>query len=612
MNNLQADTRNRSLYDGSVWKVVILASALIVLSASLIGFMSYRITEREVVKKLKESDLSVMARSVAGQVEGRIQRAEETSLLLADDPAVTEWVQGRETDGKLGALVKRKLSDLSGSYDYTNSFVVSALTFHYWAEIGQIIDTVSESDPDDQWFFQTLASGRKTSVIVDYNANRKDTFVFVNVRIGSGDRPLGIAGIGLSLKKLSDDFAGYRFVDGSHLWMVGRDGTIHLSDDFSQTGSNVSEWLMPKALEAWNGGKASEEFVFEGTDRQGRKVDMISYPVGETDMRLLVQIPRSETTGFLASIRNNTTILVVISLILSVYFFTNVSRRMADPYKRALQLNERLERMVEDRTLELADKNRLMTESISYAGRIQQSVLASEEAFKTRFPESFVFWKPRDGVGGDFYWIRETGDETWIAVGDCSGHGVPGALMTMLSVSLLGRIADQGEAGSPSEAMGMLNRLLKETLRQTERDAEGTDDGLDLGLLFLQGDRIRYAGAGIWMAYREDAGLRTVKGDKPRIGYRRTPADVAFTDHEIRLSPGAVVYLATDGIPDQNGGPRNLSLGKTSLTHWLEAYGPLPLAEQRDRFERELADFMGEQPQRDDMTLLAFRLPGKF
>lgn len=600
------DSRYRPLYDGSVWKVMILAAALIVLSTSLTGLMSYRITQQEVIKKLKTNDLSLLARSIANQVEGRIDRALETSRLLADDPVVTQWVAGGEKDERLGGLVKRQLAAIPGNYDYTTSFVVSAVTKRYWTESGKAIDTVNEKDPDDDWFFQTIAAGNKTEVVVDFNKSRKDTFVFVNVLIGDTSRPLGVAGIGLSLKELSGDFAKYKSVDGSRLWMAGPDGTIHLSDDASLIGDSVKDHLTDAALEEWNREPLKQKRVFEAEDRAGIAYDMISYPIRETNMRLLIQIPRSGTTGFLDAVKFNTTVVVVLSFIVTVFFFMYVSRKLADPYKRALRLNEELERMVEDRTRELADKNRVMTESISYATRIQQSVLPAETELRELFAEHLAYWKPRDGVGGDFYWVKRVGDVTWVAVGDCSGHGVPGALMTMLSVSLLNRIADLGGNESPGAVLAKLNVLLKETLHQTQREGP-TDDGLDLGLIFLRGRELEYAGTGIAMMLKDASGMRSIKGDKPRIGYRRTPADTVYTDHQFALDSTSVCYLATDGIPDQNGGAKNLSLGRTNLTEWLQSYGNSPLSEQLQRLETDLAAFMGQELQRDDMTLFAFK-----
>jgi len=601
------EIRHRSLYDGSVWKVIVLASAWIVLSTSLIGWMSYRITRQEVIQNLKTNDLPILARSVASQVEGRIGRAIETSRLLADNPAVEEWVQGGERDERLGLQVKRVLADLSGRYDYANAFVASGTTGQYWTESGEVLGVLGKDKPEDDWFFQTLEAGRKSNVSIDWNASRQDTFVFVNVLIGSVSRPLGVAGIGLSLKKLSEDFADYKLLEGSRVWMIGGDGTIWLSDDYALTGSNISDRMTDAALTQWRAGDPAEAYVFEADDLSGQLVDMIRYPIQSADARLLVQIPRSRTTGFLGAIANNSTAVAVVSLILSLYFFNYISRRMADPYQRALELNKQLEGIVEDRTRALADKNREMTESVAYANRIQQSVLPAEETLGGLFSEHLTYWRPRDGVGGDFYWVKRVRDALWIAAGDCSGHGVPGALMTMLSVSLLDRIVEQDPDASPGQAMSKLNVMLKDTLGQTAREGL-TDDGLDLGLMRVCRGRAAYAGTGIVLFVRDERGMRAVKGDRPGIGYRRTPGDTVYTDHEWPAGADVVYYMTTDGVPDQNGGPKNLSLGKTRLAEWLASYRDLPLTEQRRRFEEEMSAFMGQEDQRDDMMLIGFKL----
>lgn len=602
------ERRSRLKYDRSVFRVIVLAGVLLVFATSMTGILSYRITETEVIDKLKTNDLVRSAKSIASQVEGRIDRAIETSSMLADDPAVVEWVSGGERDDVLGDIVRKQLIALPRTFDYTNSFIVSANTNQYWAEDGEVLERVSRDDPDDQWFFDTIASGKRTDVVVDTNKSRKDTFVFVNVLIGDVKHPIGVAGVGMSLKALSDEFVNYKYGKDSHLWMVGADGTIHLSDSFMQTGDSISDYLPSATIASLADAKPGEQLILEADDNEGRHLDMISYPIRSADMRLIAQIPRSETVGFLDTIKLNTTIAVVISVVLIVFFFIYISRKLADPYKRALSLNVELESKVQERTRELAERNKEMTDSILYANRIQQSVLPSEATLSASLSEYFAVWKPRDVVGGDFYWLRKVGDVQWVAVGDCTGHGVPGALMTMLSVSLLDRIADSGDHASPAVVLGKLNALLKETLGQM--DEEGlTDDGLDLGLMFFVGDRAIYAGTGVTLAVGDREGMRRVKGDRRKIGYRRTPIDISYTDHyfEANSESERVFYLVTDGIVDQNGAGGTASLGKTRLLEWLALHRTAPLAEQGERFEQALFAYMKGEPQRDDMTLLAFK-----
>ncbi|MBO9598183.1 MAG: SpoIIE family protein phosphatase [Cohnella sp.] len=600
------EPRGRLKYDRSVFRVIVLAGVLLVFATSITGILSFRITQTEVMNKLKTNDLVRTAKSIGSQVEARIDRAVETSVSLASDLSVTEWLSGGEKDERLGDIVRGQLINLQQSFDYTNSFVVSAVTKQYWAETGKMFKVIDPNKADDQWFLQTLASGQRTHVVVDTDESRQDTFVFVNVLIGDLDHPLGVAGVGMSLKALSEEFVDFKYGRESHVWMVGSDGTIHLSDTFAQTGTKVGDYLPEETVSELQLAKPGEQLILETDNNEGRRVDMISYPLRSADMRVIAQIPRSETVGFLDSIKLNTAIAVFVSIVLIVFFFIYISRKLADPYKRALSLNEELESKVQARTKELAERNKEMTDSILYANRIQQSVLPTDETLESGFSEHFAVWKPRDVVGGDFYWLRKVGDVQWVAVGDCTGHGVPGALMTMLSVSLLDRIADSGEHDSPAAVLGKLNMLLKETLHQMEQDGL-SDDGLDLGLMFIKGGRAVYAGTGVTLAVGDESGMHSIKGDKRKIGYRRTPVDIAYTDHVFEAEPGRVFYLITDGIVDQNGAGGTASLGRTRLLEWLARHRTAPLAEQRERFEHTLSAYMQEESQRDDMTLLAFK-----
>ncbi|MFC5470876.1 SpoIIE family protein phosphatase [Cohnella suwonensis] len=584
---------------------MLLAAVLLVLSTTLVGVLSYRITRNEVVKKLKTNELDTIAKSISSRVEERIARAVESSTMLADDPIVLEWLKGGERDSRLGEAILKKLKNIPASLDYTTASVTSVGTKQYWSDRG-LLQVVSPDDPDDDWFFRDIASGQKTTVDIDWNDNLKDTFVFTNVLIGDVGEPLGIAAMGMSLKALSGDFAAYGYGEDSNLWMVGKDGTIFLSDRFEQTGRNISEFISPAAQDKLALADPGQELVLEAKDRGGRLTDMISYPMRSMETRLLVLVPRSETVGFLNTIRVQTTVAVIFTLAVIVFFFYYISRKLADPYKRALRINEELEIAVSDRTRELAVRNREMTDSIAYANRIQQSVMPEDSILESAFAEHLVVWRPRDVVGGDFYWTKQVGDVRWVAVGDCTGHGVPGALMSMLTIALLNRIADQGGNDAPSQVLSKLNVLLKQMLRQEDREGL-SDDGLDLGLCYVHGNIVTFAGAGMAIYIADAAGVRRVKGDKPKIGYRRTPFDCEFTNHQLDADADAAYYLVTDGVTDQNGGVKNISMGRSLLMRWIESFNGYSLQEQRILFERKLAEYMGTEPQRDDIALFAFR-----
>lgn len=593
-------------YDRSVYKVVILASVLIVFSMTLTGTLGYFFTENGVVDKLKQQDLGTIARSIAGQVDGRIERAKETAVVLADDPHIREWVEGGEKDAALQEYTVQKLRYLHKSFDYNSSFVVSGTTNHYWSESGAIIDTVSPSDPDDSWFFTTMKSGVKVDVDIDYNEVRQDTFAFINALMGDPARPTAVAGIGMSLKELSKEFQTYKYGKGSNVWLVDKDGEILLSDQLEHNGRNLSDQVPADVLELVRQSFGGAERIAEIKSRKGELTDLISYPLRSTDLRLLVLIKRSETVSFLDTIKHNTVIAIVISIISIVVMFYFISNRLANPYKRALELNRELEQAVSERTRELAVRNEAIMDSIGYAKRIQETMLPSPEQMNRLLAGVEVLWRPKDVVGGDFYWVRPYRDGVLAGIGDCTGHGVPGAFMTLLAVSKLDRIIERDRELSPGEILEELNRLLKATLAQEERNG-ATDDGLDLGLCYVTKEKLVYAGAGCPLFLYRDGGITIMEGEKKGIGYRRTPPDFRYGNRELEVESGDICCMATDGIFDQNGGDKGRTFGKSRFVEWLGAHGHAPLSEQGGLFLRELESFRGEADQRDDMTWMAFR-----
>ncbi|MDF2925752.1 MAG: Stage sporulation family protein [Paenibacillaceae bacterium] len=594
-------------YDRSVYKVIGLASVLIVFSMLLTGTLGYVFTKNGVVSKLKNQDLGTIAKSIGEQLDGRIERAKETAITLADDPLILRWVTGGEQDGELTEYAMQKLGYLHESRAYNSSFVVSAVSSQYWSESGSVIDKVSSQDPDDAWFYHTLGSNMKVAVNIDYNSVRKDTSAFINALVGDRERPLGVAGVGMSLKELSAEFQTYKYGKGSHVWLVNAEGKVLLSDVLEHNGMLLKDLASDYVFQRVQAGFGGNAEIMEITGEDGELTDLISYPLRSTDHRLLVLIQRQETVSFLGTIKNNTIIALFISIISIVFMFYVVSSRLANPYKRALQLNQELETVVTDRTRELALRNEEIMDSIGYAKRIQENVLPSEEKLEDLLQEHFVIWQPKDVVGGDFYWARPYGQGCLIALGDCTGHGVPGAIMTMLSVAMLDRIVDKNGDLLPGEILMELNRMLKTTLRQEERGM-GTDDGLALGLCRISEGKLQFAGAACPLFVRQtDGSVVIVEPDRRGIGYRRTAYEHPFAGHELELTDGVTFYMGTDGLFDQNGGPKALTYGKSRFADWLKTRGGQPLSEQEGLFLQEIAAYQGGLPRRDDLTVMGFR-----
>ncbi|HHY72223.1 MAG TPA: SpoIIE family protein phosphatase [Bacillus bacterium] len=596
------------VFDSQLFKLIIFASSVIVFSIILMSFLVYFITEKEAVYKLKTKDLEFIAESISSKIDERIERAKETASVLAHDPMIIQWVKGYEKDEQLEKAVFEKIHHLAFDYDYSNSFVVSNLTGNYWDENGNKIDTMSENDPDDSWFYETISMGKPESVSVDYNEERKNTFAFINALIGDVQNPIGVTGVGLSLISISEEFQNFKYGDEGNLWLIDDQGTIYLSDDILHNGKNIEPYISKatteKILQQFNYGIQ----ILEYTNKNKGRIDLICFPLQSTNLKLLVEIPRFETVSFLNRIKWNTIIassLIIIAIILLFYF---ISVKLANPYKRALEMNEQLELKVKERTKELSEKNRAIIDSIDYAKRIQESILPLDRQLHDLWNDYFLLWKPRDIVGGDFYWSKSFSKEQYlIAVGDCTGHGVPGALMSMLAISILNQIVDDATKDNPGLILQKLNQVIKETLNQQSNNG-ATDDGLDLGLCYIErGQKAIFSGAKCSLYIAKNGEVSIINGEKKSIGYRKTVNHYVYSNQVIPLQEGQCFYMSTDGFFDQNGGPKNYSFGKKRFLELIHMYHPSPLNEQKCMFEQELTLYMGDEAQRDDITVIAFR-----
>jgi len=274
-----------------------------------------------------------------------------------------------------------------------------------------------------------------------------------------------------------------------------------------------------------------------------------------------------------------------------------------------------LETRVRDRTEALAATNRAIMDSINYAQLIQSSILPSPDTLNAGLIEHFVLWRPRDVVSGDFYLCREVADGFVIAVADCTGHGVPGAFMTMTASAMLNNALDLMGARDPAAILSTVDRKVRATLHQdgTARSLiEQFDNGLDLALCHVNPaeGRMVYAGARIPLLIIKADGVTELRGDRHSLGYRRAagaPAPV-FTNHTMALEPDHTFCLGTDGLTDQNGGELGRSFGRKRLRNLLEQGGAQPLDRLRTVLEQDLNRHQGDREQRDDITLFGFRV----
>ncbi len=254
-----------------------------------------------------------------------------------------------------------------------------------------------------------------------------------------------------------------------------------------------------------------------------------------------------------------------------------------------------------------ADANRLLNQSLHYASRIQAAILPARRELASVTDDHFLIWEPRDIVGGDFFWFQRIPNGYAVIVGDCTGHGVPGAFMTLVAWGLLDGMLQSASIEKPSQVLSELHQGVQTLLGQDQPEGE-TDDGLDVGVCFVSdaGDQMVYAGAKFSLWHAENGSINEIKGDRAGIGYRRYPANTTFTDVILPITNGARFYMTTDGLIDQVGGPRGRSFGKKRLLEFITQNQELPMENQAEKLSRTVAEYQGDQVRRDDLTVMGF------
>lgn len=292
-------------------------------------------------------------------------------------------------------------------------------------------------------------------------------------------------------------------------------------------------------------------------------------------------------------------------------------------YTRRLEKEKiRLEKIVQERTKEIVaqkeqiehqrdeivKKNRDITDSIEYASKIQNAVLPDDEYTEEILPEHFILYRPRDIVSGDFYWINKKDDLLIIIAADCTGHGVPGAFMSMLGVSLLNEIVNKHPVTKANDILTELREEVKRTLKQ--RGAEGeTKDGMDIALAMvdLKNMKLQFAGAYNPLYLFRDGELIQYKADRMPIGiYVKEKPE--FTNHIIDLKKGDTFYVFSDGYQDQFGGEKGEKFKTKRMKKLLADIQSKSMEEQKAILERTIDDWKGDREQLDDIILIGVRV----
>ncbi|HAS44318.1 MAG TPA: hypothetical protein DCS93_27825 [Microscillaceae bacterium] len=291
---------------------------------------------------------------------------------------------------------------------------------------------------------------------------------------------------------------------------------------------------------------------------------------------------------------------------------------------------------------EIKRKRDLLLTSINYARKIQSAILPTEEEIRAFFPENFVIYSPMHVVSGDFYWIGKRKKKLFLAVVDCTGHGVPGGFMSMIGNILLNEIIIQHKTFAPAQVLEQLDQEIHHALRQNQNL---NNDGMDVSLIMvekikngiveeedadapvvdsltileeldnvvaaeqeeIQSFKVTFAGAKNSMFYCKDNDLTEIKGTRRSIGGRRPLHKDSFADHEIILDRGTNLYFTTDGLLDQHNQARK-KFSKRRFVQIIKANKERSMPEQQEALKGVMFDYMGQEPQRDDITVVGVKL----
>jgi serine phosphatase RsbU (regulator of sigma subunit) len=285
-----------------------------------------------------------------------------------------------------------------------------------------------------------------------------------------------------------------------------------------------------------------------------------------------------------------------------------VRERTKELEEKSTQLEEAKEKAEEANQAKTDVLNKVM-ESIHYAQTIQQAILTTEEQLNALVPESYCIWRPKDVISGDLIWSSQHRDGFALAVLDCTGHGVPGGVMTMAAVSALNRVVSEIGVSDPAKVLQEVSRVVQKMLSNQD-SSSFSEDGLDMGLcvFFRSKGMLSFAGSRLSLLQLSEGKVTEVKGDRQSLGYRSVNPDYPFQKHSIPIQDKQCFYLCTDGIYDQVGQHSGLPLGKKRLISLLESIKDRSMAEQKQALQQMFAEHQGEEEQRDDATFVGFCL----
>lgn len=281
--------------------------------------------------------------------------------------------------------------------------------------------------------------------------------------------------------------------------------------------------------------------------------------------------------------------------------------------RKILKEDEKMKQEILSQKQLIEIKNRDLTDSINYARKIQESLLPNINSISQALPKSFIYYRPRDIVSGDFYWFEERENEILLAAADCTGHGIPGALMSMIGHSKLNSIAHHVQTSDPGEILNQLDKAVSKAFGIQPTDTQ-SKDGMDISFcnINIKKKELKFAGALRPLIQISDGKITEIKGDRFPIGGGQAYLKDTYTTHSIAIKEGDSFFMFSDGYPDQFGGPKEKKFMIKRFKELLISIVNLPVEEQIKELDKTFNNWKGASEQVDDVLVIGFTIADEF
>lgn len=356
--------------------------------------------------------------------------------------------------------------------------------------------------------------------------------------------------------------------------------------------NNWSEWSNSNQIQLKSLNYGKHNLIFQHKNR------IESGSVSTRELQLIIRPPWWETTWFYS--------LIALFFGGIIYLFN--WKRLKIIKKRQKHLEHKIKEAtieIELQRDEISAKHREIQDSIKYAKRIQSAILPPLDLFNQKLKGSFVYYVPKDIVAGDFYWIEEHKNTTFFAACDCTGHGVPGAMVSVICRNGLNQTVREYDLDSPAKILDKTRDII---ISEFEKSEEEVKDGMDIALCALKGDILSYSGANnpLWIIRKGASVVEEIKGDKQPIG--KYPDPRPFTNHEFRLNQGDTIYIFSDGFIDQFGGAKGKKFKAPNFKALLLSIQSEPMYNQRKILAQKFESWQGNLEQLDDVCVIGMRM----